>query len=417
MRYVAVTILLLATLALGQSWVVEQIDSAAASASPVELVKAADGRLWAGYQTKSGVVRVACLGDSGWSIADVCTGSLQMNYHARPFLAASPHGELCLACFPESPDTGGLFRKVGDTWRNEPYPLSDTVPLGTIAYDTAGRLYTLHMGPWTADFWVAHESDSGWTPSFVVQLPYYAYWYLFWVAHLTVAADDSPWFFGFSGWDDHPYKWDYATDLLHFSGDSWESVWMPGGSGGLPPMPAALVPYGDGVGNLTTFQDLILCDSEPITACPYFLPAAGLAYTADGLPLAAWVPSDQAAGPFFAFRTNWWHVESIPGPAGIGGLDIDVDTAGRVVVAYATQASGLWCARRADVVGGKESPKPQAPTRRLEPTVMRRLPPASVAFDAMGRRVVNPRSGIYFVRGEGHRAGDVGRTRKVVIQR
>jgi hypothetical protein len=45
------------------------------------------------------------------------------------------------------------------------------------------------------------------------------------------------------------------------------------------------------------------------------------------------------------------------------------------------------------------------------------LPADVFAFDAMGRRVVNPRSGIYFVRDEGRGAGGAGRTRKVVLQR
>ena len=34
------------------------------------------------------------------------------------------------------------------------------------------------------------------------------------------------------------------------------------------------------------------------------------------------------------------------------------------------------------------------------PTVARRVPVGSVAFDAMGRRVLDPKSGVYFVRGE-----------------
>jgi YVTN family beta-propeller protein len=50
-------------------------------------------------------------------------------------------------------------------------------------------------------------------------------------------------------------------------------------------------------------------------------------------------------------------------------------------------------------------------------TVVRNLPQGAVAFDAMGRRVVTPRAGIYFVRDEGRGAGDASRTRKVVIQR
>ena len=98
MKNFALSFLLLAALALGQTWVVEQIDSTAASGSPVELVKAANGKLWTGYQTKSGVARVACLGDSGWSKSDIRSANVPVSA-LRPFLAASPHGELCLSCY------------------------------------------------------------------------------------------------------------------------------------------------------------------------------------------------------------------------------------------------------------------------------------------------------------------------------
>jgi len=49
--------------------------------------------------------------------------------------------------------------------------------------------------------------------------------------------------------------------------------------------------------------------------------------------------------------------------------------------------------------------------------VIRALPLGAAAFDAMGRRVVDPRSGIFFIRSEGRGAGDAGQTRKVVLQR
>lgn len=42
----------------------------------------------------------------------------------------------------------------------------------------------------------------------------------------------------------------------------------------------------------------------------------------------------------------------------------------------------------------------QKPASGLRPTVLRRLPSGAVAFDASGRRVINPKSGIYFVRAE-----------------
>jgi hypothetical protein len=399
MKRVIALILMLTALSFGQTWVVEQVDSTAASGSPVELVKAADGRLWAGYGTRSGAARVACLGDSGWVFTDVCSAADFPRTGYRPFLAASPKGELCLACYDTNTHQDCLFRMIGDTWHRETQPFQDSGPTNTVAYDTSGRLFTL-LEPWTARFVLGHEADSGWTSSFVVSLPDYAYWFLFDVGYLTAAADGSPWFLGFSGWDDYPYKWDYETALMHFTGDTWEYVWVPRGHP-MPPMPLTLVPHGDGVGNLTSYDGQILCDSEPITGVADW-PTVGLTYSAEDVPLVAWVLRDV---PVFAFKTNRWHFVSIPGPAGNGGLDIEVDTSGQVVVVYSTQDSGLWCARGIDVVGVKESPEPQALVPKLEPTVLSgasdvtRLA-SSVIFDATGRRVQNPRPGVYFVREE-----------------
>ena len=181
-------------------------------------------------------------------------------------------------------------------------------------------------------------------------------------------------------------------------------------------MPVGITPHGAGVGILMSGNGCILCDSEPITSISD-IPVAGLTYSQSDVPLVAWVPLYSPAAPMFASKSNRWHTESIPGPAGIGGLDIETDTAGQVFIVYSTQDSGLWCARGEDVVGVKESRQPQALSRKLEPTVVRSLPSGAVAFDAMGRRVANPKSGIYFVRDEGRGAGGAGRTRKVVVQR
>jgi hypothetical protein len=50
-------------------------------------------------------------------------------------------------------------------------------------------------------------------------------------------------------------------------------------------------------------------------------------------------------------------------------------------------------------------------------TGTRSLPTSAVTFDAMGRRATHARAGVFFVRDEGRGAGDVGRMRKVVVQR
>ena len=73
-------------------------------------------------------------------------------------------------------------------------------------------------------------------------------------------------------------------------------------------------------------------------------------------------------------------------------------------------------------VGVEESPKPQAASYKPAATILagasgvKRLA-SSVVYDAMGRRVRDPKPGVYFVRDDGRRARDAGRMQKVVIQR
>jgi DNA-binding beta-propeller fold protein YncE len=70
--------------------------------------------------------------------------------------------------------------------------------------------------------------------------------------------------------------------------------------------------------------------------------------------------------------------------------------------------------------GIEERPGPEVGGLPPEATVVRSLPAGSVVFDAMGRRVVDPKPGVYFVRAE---PSAVGRepsaviVRKVVVQR
>ena len=428
MKYASASVLLLVALAFGQTWVVGQVDSTAASGSPVELVKAADGRLWTGYQTRDGAARVACLGESGWSFTDLCSLARLPSTHFRPFFAASPHGELCLACWDSLADTNRLYRMVNDTWRSEPNPYSDSHPRNTIAYDSSGRLYTLYDSYFAgATYGMGHESDSGWTSSSVVRFPCYPFYPIAPAGCLTADRDGNPWFFGFGGWEDGT-KGDFATDLLYLTGDTWTSVWRVEqyNPGNFTPIPIALVPHGEGVGSLTWRGYIRYDTSETVTVVVSDAdhpPVAGLAYTRDDVPIVVLVGGlwNPLRLPLFAFKTNRWHVESIPGPESHGGVDIETDTLDRVVIVYSTRDSGLWCATGTDVVGAKESPSAEVQTPNGGPTILsaasgvKRLA-SCVVFDAMGRRVAKAKPGVYFVRQASSVKRGASSVTKVVVQ-
>jgi YVTN family beta-propeller protein len=85
-------------------------------------------------------------------------------------------------------------------------------------------------------------------------------------------------------------------------------------------------------------------------------------------------------------------------------------------VYVANYASSSISVLRDSMSGVEEGPKPQAPSRKLAATVMRTLPAGAVAFDAMGRRVANPRSGVYFLRSASSVTRNASSVTKVVIQ-
>jgi hypothetical protein len=79
--------------------------------------------------------------------------------------------------------------------------------------------------------------------------------------------------------------------------------------------------------------------------------------------------------------------------------DIGADSAGHVYVIWEDWRSGrgrIWFATNYPV-GVAEQPRQRGGAQSI-PTVVRRLPSGSVAFDAMGRRVLRPKPGIYFLR-------------------
>jgi len=89
-----------------------------------------------------------------------------------------------------------------------------------------------------------------------------------------------------------------------------------------------------------------------------------------------------------------------------------------VDVGYSETLSGIIL--DFDPPGVEEGQQPTARGSRPAATVMRRLPVDAVAFDAMGRRVLDPKPGVYFVRTEPSavsRQPSAVTVRKVILQR
>jgi hypothetical protein len=79
--------------------------------------------------------------------------------------------------------------------------------------------------------------------------------------------------------------------------------------------------------------------------------------------------------------------------------NIAVDASGQVYVVWQDWRNGgsqIWFST-SNPIGIAEQP-PQPHGRKPLPSVVRRLPSGSAAFDAMGRRVLHAKAGIYFVR-------------------
>ena len=97
--------------------------------------------------------------------------------------------------------------------------------------------------------------------------------------------------------------------------------------------------------------------------------------------------------------------------------DIVSDRHGRIYVCFMDTQGKYWTCYRTSRPGIGGDAAVKRPAVGCGASVVRALPPGIVTFDAMGRRVVDVKPGVYFIRDGGRGAGDVGRTRKVVIQR
>jgi hypothetical protein len=132
----------------------------------------------------------------------------------------------------------------------------------------------------------------------------------------------------------------------------------------------------------------------------------------------SWTLSDTTPVVSYNYGRGWSQPETVASNRAFA-YDIASDDHGRVYVGFRDTAGKYWTCYRImrPGIGGSERCRPRA--RGCTVSVISTLPPGAVAFDATGRRVVSPRSGVYFVCDEGQRTKDepTGRVRKVVIQR
>ena len=411
MKYTSASVLLLAALAAAQQWEVELVDPS--SCAPKEVfVRRDSGLTYIAYLTAAENIRIARK-DTIWGYEDLDTGLVRPSPYSEFHFALGPLGRMAVSGVDDSvrpmvvekSDTGWV-----SVWTHE--MLSYYAPLARAAYgDDSTPIVMYCANDYTsADIVVEARVDSVWQVDTAAhfdpgspnecQLTLYD-------------ADGSPeagpcflirYAYGLPFGAEVP--WTYSVVKGYLSGDSWILVGLGGGwnvhvygydiAAGTDDTVRAAVYYG---GYLRFDQDSVW---------PELVTDASIQVDREGREQIAFVTQDGILR--FAFRDPDWHFCEVTGVTTATCCDLALDSDGQPLIAF-EGANGLSLARGVDVVGIEESPKPQVSGRKLATTVIRSLPAGAVAFDAMGRRVVDPRSGIFFVR-----EAQAQTVRKVVIQ-
>ena len=148
----------------------------------------------------------------------------------------------------------------------------------------------------------------------------------------------------------------------------------------------------------------------------------GVAVCCSGVPMIVdvyWILIDPHGALIYGERFPY---EVMPGDSVIVAsmwFDIGNDTGLWTIKCTIPNDSVIWRFRGRDMPGIEEG-QPQASRHKLPLTVLRGLPPGATVFDASGRRVTNPKSGIFFVRTEPSAVScqpSAVTVRKVILQR
>jgi hypothetical protein len=203
--------------------------------------------------------------------------------------------------------------------------------------------------------------------------------------------------------------WTYSVEKGYRVGGDWTLVGLGGGPGydiaaGADDSVHAAVYYG---GYLRFDQDSVW---------PGAVTDASIQVDSEGRKQIAFVTPDSVLR--FAYKDTRWHFREVTGVTSATCCDLALAEDGQPLIAY-EDSSGVSLARGVDVLGVGENSRPRASSRKLAATVIRSLPAGVVAFDATGRRVLNPKSGVFFVQERSAASGEpsAATVRKVVISR
>jgi hypothetical protein len=136
----------------------------------------------------------------------------------------------------------------------------------------------------------------------------------------------------------------------------------------------------------------------------------------EGWVWCIWSRTDSTLAASYNRGDGWSQAEQIPG-AQVEPLAALSDSRGRIhIMCRERYGSTPRTMYRRTRPGVEEGPKPQVLSYEPAATVLRSLPAGALVFDAMGRRVVSARPGVYFVRAVSRELSAVS-CQKVVLQR
>jgi hypothetical protein len=401
-------IFLFAASAFGQTWDVEQVDSLSIP-EHVEIARAPDGSFWVAYVAQDSAVRLAHR-DSSWTYENIDTTLIPRRWSLldAPFsLSIAPDGRIGLA------KQNRLVERLTSSWELDSVfsPAQGT----HLAYDPFGHPALAFIN-WDSCACLAVRSDSGWRVSqrdirpgsgerLQMATTARPAWTGTGVPLLTYAAyyDQVYWLFG-------------ETRALALSGDSWvqragltgwESFYLPW---------ATLVDSRDSVSICSSIRmlsawgelmiDWSLIDGRPTMSAGAMLDSLNRVHV-------AWMCTSGALN--YGYRTGSWHIDTVPGGGGAVCCDMVLDTLGQPVVVFEKSDGTVWLAHGIDVAGTEELPNGELRMPNAGPTVLGgasslQRDASREFYDATGRRVTEPKAGVYFVR-------EQGRVRKVIVTR